>query len=64
MTQEELRNKDTNWLISFVRANKQIAKVFSDPTLTELMHFASEEIKRRNHRAFENRYEDGDKGHY
>ena len=61
---EQLLANKTDWLISFVRANKPIARVFYNPELNELILAASEEIKRRNRRAFENRYEDGAKGHY
>lgn len=48
MTIEELRTKDTNWLIAFVRANKQISRMWCCPDLPPLIKFASNEIKRRN----------------
>lgn len=64
MSIDEIRKQKTAWLICFVRANRPISRLFCNVELAELVQFASDEIKRRNRRAFENRYADGDMGHY
>ncbi len=48
MTIAQLRTKDTSWLIAFVRANKQISRMWCCPDLPPLIKFANSEIKRRN----------------